>query len=239
MIPYMVGKLAPNSSHLFRGVVKYVSSRGYFRAVSSQSGDKFVTSPPPPIVERVLRHSPSSWATVVHWSALLPKALRSSRRHPVHSFSCPPTQPAPHQPSEHHAIRQSRVLYAHHKSRKQYPPPAHHRVDALTSRLHEGVQVGNREIGAVILLPTDTSSQKAVVGSSQRLVVVRARAPLDAAVQLIVSNTPAFSIRVLSSMGALGRSYSSRVYFRKLHNALRMCRSTSMARSVLLWLRFP
>ena len=53
MIPYMVGKLAPNSSHLTRGLVKYVPGRGYFCAVFSQNGDKFVTSPPPPIVERV------------------------------------------------------------------------------------------------------------------------------------------------------------------------------------------
>ena len=43
----------------------------------------------------VLRYSPSSWAAVVHWSALMPKALRSSRKHPIHSFSWPPTQPAP------------------------------------------------------------------------------------------------------------------------------------------------
>ena len=35
MIPYMVGKLAPNSSHLTRGLVKYVPGRGYFCAVSS------------------------------------------------------------------------------------------------------------------------------------------------------------------------------------------------------------
>ena len=57
MIPYMVGKLAPSSSHLIRGLVKYVSGRGYFRAVPSQNGDKYVTSPPPPpmveLVERV------------------------------------------------------------------------------------------------------------------------------------------------------------------------------------------
>ena len=45
----------------------------------------------PPLV---LRHFPSSWAAVVHWSALMPKALRSSRKHPIHSFSWPPTQPA-------------------------------------------------------------------------------------------------------------------------------------------------
>ena len=42
----------------------------------------------------VLRHSPSPWAAVVHWSALMRKALRSSRKHPIHSsFSWPPTQP--------------------------------------------------------------------------------------------------------------------------------------------------
>ena len=43
----MVGKLAPNSSHLTRGLVKYVLGRGYFRAVPSQNGDKYVTSPAP------------------------------------------------------------------------------------------------------------------------------------------------------------------------------------------------
>ena len=51
VIPYIVGKLAPNSSHLTRGLVKYVPGRGYFRAVSSHNGDTFVTSPHPPIVE--------------------------------------------------------------------------------------------------------------------------------------------------------------------------------------------
>ena len=53
MIPYMVGKLAPNSSHLTRGLVKYVPGRVSFRAVSYQNGDQFVTSPPPPTVELV------------------------------------------------------------------------------------------------------------------------------------------------------------------------------------------
>ena len=48
MIPYMVGKLAPNVSHLTRGLVKYVPGRGFFRAVPSQNEKKFVTSPPPP-----------------------------------------------------------------------------------------------------------------------------------------------------------------------------------------------
>ena len=58
MIPYMVGKLAPNSSHLTRGVVKYVSGRGYFRTLSSQNGDEIVTPPPPPNVERVYSKFP-------------------------------------------------------------------------------------------------------------------------------------------------------------------------------------
>ena len=47
MIPYMVGKLAPNSSHLTRVLVKYVPERRYFLTVSSQNGDKFVTPSPP------------------------------------------------------------------------------------------------------------------------------------------------------------------------------------------------
>ena len=52
MMPYMVGKLAPNPTHSTKGFVKYVPGRGYFRAVPSQNGDKFVRSPPPSIVER-------------------------------------------------------------------------------------------------------------------------------------------------------------------------------------------
>ena len=48
MIPYMVGKLSPNLNYSTRGSDKYVPGRGYFCAVPSQNGDKFVTSPPPP-----------------------------------------------------------------------------------------------------------------------------------------------------------------------------------------------
>ena len=73
----------------------------------------------------VLRHSPSSWAAVVRWSALMPKALRSTRKHPTHNplFFLPPhTARAPHQFSEHHALRQSRILHARDKPRKQDPP---------------------------------------------------------------------------------------------------------------------
>ena len=58
MIPYMVGKIAPNSTHSTRVLIEYVPGRDYFRAVSSENGDKFVTSPPPPpIVELVPRVS--------------------------------------------------------------------------------------------------------------------------------------------------------------------------------------
>ena len=48
MIPYIAGKLTPNLSHLTRGLVKYVADGNYFRAVPSQNGDKYVTSPTPP-----------------------------------------------------------------------------------------------------------------------------------------------------------------------------------------------
>ena len=54
----------------------------------------------------------------------------------------------------------------------------------------------------------------------------------------LVSSNSALSIRILSSRGALGRSYRSRVYFRKLHHTLRMRPSTSMDRSALWW-TFP
>ena len=53
----------------------------------------------------------------------------------------------------------------------------------------------------------------------------------------IVSSTSALDIRILSLRGALGRSYSSRVYSRKLHYELRMRRSASIDR-LALWLTF-
>ena len=43
----------------------------------------------------VLCHSPSSWAAIVHLSGSMPKTVKSSRRHPIHSFSCPPEETAP------------------------------------------------------------------------------------------------------------------------------------------------
>ena len=45
------------------------------------------------------------------------------------------------------------------------------------------VQIGNRVVGAIMLSPTDASSQESVVGSAQRVVVARARAPRDVVVQ--------------------------------------------------------
>ena len=80
--------------------------------------------------------------------------------------------------------------------------------------------------GAIVLSLTHSASQEALVDSAQRVVVARSRAPRDAAVQL-VSKSSALGIR-MSSRGALGRPYSSRLYFLKLHHTLRMGRLTSM-----------
>ena len=38
-------------------------------------------------------------------------------------------------------------------------------------------------VGAIVLSPTDAASQEAVMGSAQRVVVARERAPSDADVQ--------------------------------------------------------
>ena len=86
----------------------------------------------------------------------------------------------------------------------------------------------------IVLSPTDAASQEAVVGLAQHIVVARARAPRDAAIQhcleYLDSGHPD-----LSSWRTLGRSYCSRVYFRKLHHELGIRRLTSMDRSVLWW----
>ena len=82
----------------------------------------------------VLCHLPLSWAAVVHWSALMPK-LRG-RLGNTSLFSLPPhAARAPHQLSEHHVLRQSRILHTRHKFREQDSSPAHNRLDALTSHL--------------------------------------------------------------------------------------------------------
>ena len=94
---------------------------------------------------------PSFWAALVHWSALVPKALTSSRENPINSFSCPPPPLL-----EHHALRQSRVLHARHNPANMMRL-LYNRLDALTSRLHERVQIGNQVIGAIVLSPTDAA----------------------------------------------------------------------------------
>ena len=45
MIPYIIGNLAPKSTYYTKGLVKYFPGRELFRAVPSQNGDKFATSP--------------------------------------------------------------------------------------------------------------------------------------------------------------------------------------------------
>ena len=130
-----------------------------------------------------LRHSPSSWATVVHWSALIPKALRSWRRHPIHSFSCPSTQPAlPISPPN---ITQFWNLASSMLATN--PTNRIHLLRVIASIISvpvfTKVQIGYRVVGAVVLSSTDAASQKAVVGSSQRLLVARALDQRGAAVQ--------------------------------------------------------
>ena len=44
----MVSKLASNSTHSTRELVRYVTGWGYFRTVPFQNGDKLATSPLPP-----------------------------------------------------------------------------------------------------------------------------------------------------------------------------------------------
>ena len=47
MIPYMVGKLAPNSSHLTRGLVKYIPGRGYSVPFPPKTGTNLLHPRPP------------------------------------------------------------------------------------------------------------------------------------------------------------------------------------------------
>ena len=89
---------------------------------------------------------------------------------------------SPHESSEHHAFRQSCVLHARHRPREQDPPLAQYRLDALAPRLHKGFEIGDRVVGASTFSPSDAAGQEAVVGSAQRVVVARARAPRNTAV---------------------------------------------------------
>ena len=69
--------------------------------------------------------------------------------------------------------------------------------------------------------------------------MAHARAPRDAAVQHCLeysgSSLPEFELEG----GARSVVQFKGVYFQKLHHALRMRRSTSVDRSVVLWLKFP
>ena len=157
--------------------------------------------------------------------------------HPL-VFLSPHAARAPHHFSEHNAVRQSRIPNARHKSREQDPPPAHNGLDALSSRLYKRVRIRNRVAGAIILSSTNAVSQEAVV-ARRSVLWWHARGLHVMQPYSIVSSASALSFRILSSSGALGRSYISKVYFRKLYHALRMRRSTSMDRSALWSMFFP
>ena len=94
-------------------------------------------------------------------------------------------------------------------------------------------------VGAIILSPTDAASLRVMVGPAQRGIEANAYGLHVTQPYSILSSTSALSIRVLSSRGALGRSYNSRVYFRKLHHAMRMRRLTSMDRSAFFVVDVP
>ena len=131
-----------------------------------------------------LRHTSSSRDAFVHWSCQTESSeIHQEKPHPLLFFLPLDTARARNQFSEHHALRQSRILLACHRSREQDPPPAHNRLDALTSRLHERVQIENRMVGAITLSPIDSVSQEAVVSAAQRVAVARAQNRRDAAAQ--------------------------------------------------------
>ena len=65
----------------------------------------------------------------------------------------------------------------------QHPPLAQYRFDALAPYLRTGFEMGDRVVGASALSPSDAAGQEAMVGSAQRVVVARARASHDTAVQ--------------------------------------------------------
>ena len=106
----------------------------------------------------------------------------------------------------------------------------HRKIPEENSRRLDGRKILEEE--------TETKNRKSAYFPPQLTTQWHARGLHVTQPYSIVSSTSALSIRILSSRGALGRSYSSRVYFRKLHNALRTRRSTSMDRSAF-WLTFP
>lgn len=105
------------------------------------------------------------------------------------------------------------------KPHEQDPLLTQCRDDALTSILYEGVDVENQVVSLFTLSPSDCHG----LSSAQRIIVAQ---PYS-----IVARTTAFSIRILNSRGVLGRSYTSRVYFHKLYQALRTRWSTPIDKS--------
>ena len=90
----------------------------------------------------ILRHPPSSWAAVVHWSAFYTESTEVVQETPHQLlFLAPDVARAPHQLSAHHALRQSRNLNARHKSRQKDSSRAYTLLDALTSCLDKRVQI--------------------------------------------------------------------------------------------------
>ena len=67
----------------------------------------------------VLRHSPSYWAAVVHWPALMPKALMSSRKHPI---GRPGNTPSTLTPGPPRSPRPPPIIRTSRTSAVSYPP---------------------------------------------------------------------------------------------------------------------
>ena len=101
--------------------------------------------------------------------------------------------------------------------------------------LDKCVQIENRVVGAIVLSQTDAVSQESFLGSTQRVVVVCARAPRDAAVQHCIEYLGSWHPDFELEESARSVVQFEGVLFRKLHRALRMHRSTSMESSAL-WL---
>ena len=157
--------------------------------------------------------------------------------HPLFSLAPYAARASHHYFSEHHALRQSRTLHERHK-------PANNirflRKVTLVLSLPVFISVSRWEIGwsARSLFRKPMQRVKKLRWAWRSVSLWHARGLHVTQPYSIVSSTSALSIRILSSRGALGRSYSSRVYFRKLHHALRTRRSTSMDR-LAFWLTFP
>ena len=110
----------------------------------------------------VLRHFSSSWAAAVHWSALMPKALRSFRNTPSTLFPGP-TQLAP--PTSSPTITHFGSLVSPMCATN--PANKTHLLRKVASRLYKRVQKLWQTCGRrYCFSPTDVASQEAVMGSA-------------------------------------------------------------------------